>query len=177
MGGVEGALAKLSGLDLKNDGEEFRTLLQSVAGSFAEIRPGTKWGEVKWERVVLNRAGKGVDALRFTTPTDGPRNLVWAFVYPKGMPKGWGIRSTKGRMYGFKEFEAPEAEAFTELPGIGRPAAVVLQRHAAEHLKPGREYLLWFRFKTSEPVEMQVGVDLVRPEEDTGTIAEALGLK
>src|SRR5205823_13236905 len=75
---VNNVLTRAAALDHRHDAVEFRTLLQSIAAGFPEIKVGQTAGQCQWQRITLNRSGRKLDAIRFTTPTDGPRDLVWA---------------------------------------------------------------------------------------------------
>src|SRR5207249_370803 len=104
------------------------------------------------------------------------RDLVWAFVYPEGVRKTWGIRAVSGRVKGLGGFERPDIANYPGVPRLARPAAMVTQTHPASELRPGQQYLIWFEFQTTRPVDMQIAINLVPPEDNKGS-AEALGLK
>jgi hypothetical protein len=126
--------------------EEFVAALQSVGPRFEVIQPSSEPGAGAWRDVPLNTRGKRVDAVRFRVPEGERRDLFWALSFPRSMDR-WYIAPAEGPAgKGFTSFErAQPARLFKDKPPAGY--AGVVQALSAEHLEPGREYLIWFVFK------------------------------
>jgi hypothetical protein len=152
--------AALTAAEAAKEGEAFAGPLQSVAPRFREVVPTTQAGQATWHKVMLNARGKKLDAVRFRVPEGEPRDLVWAFLPPPTLAT-WYILPTTGAMDGFKQFW--RANASTVLGNKAPPGAsrVLLQSLPAKNLKPGGEYLLWFRFKDEKPTPLYLAVGLL----------------
>lgn len=157
--------------------EEFVAALQSVAPRFEAIQPSTEPGAGAWNKVTLNARGKRVDAIRFRVPEGERRDLFWALSFPKSMDR-WYIAPAEGPAgQGFSSFQrAQPARLFKEKPP--QDYVGILQALSAEHLEPGREYLIWFMFKDEKPADVFVAMALLPATDDPSDLAtyKALGL-
>jgi len=121
------------------DGEEFLKEMQAVAGDIREIKPGLEVGKAVTTELPMNPFGVRLDAVKFTVPAGGPRDMIWSFVAPPAM-RNWYILPAKGpRIQGFRRFERVPARGGTR----------IYQFLGAHALKPGHEYVLWFSFAGS----------------------------
>ena len=157
--------AALTAAEAAKEGEAFTGPLQSVAPRFREVVPTTQPGQATWYKVTLNTRGKKLDAVRFRVPEGEPRDLVWAFLPPPTLTT-WYILPTAGSMDGFTQFW--RANASTVLGKKAPPGAsrVLLQSLPAKNLKPGGEYLIWFRFKDETPTPLYLAAGLLPASPD-----------
>ena len=133
-----------------------------------------------WHKLTLNARGKKLDAIRFRVPEGEQRGLVWAFIPPANLG-GWYIIPTAGEMDGFKKFFRPSAQKVLGAKAPEGSKQVLLQSLGAAHLKPGGEYLLWFRFRDEKPAPLYLTIALPAGGEDAdrfdeAKIVKALGL-
>ena len=157
--------AALTAAEAAKEGEAFTGPLQSVAPRFREVVATTQPGQAAWHKVTLNTRGKKLDAVRFRVPEGEPRDLVWAFLPPPTLAS-WYVLPATGAMDGFTQFW--RANASTVLGKKAPPGAnrVLLQALPAKNLKPGGEYLLWFRYKDETPAPLYLAVGLLPASPD-----------
>ena len=140
----------LAAAEKQESGPSFTGPLQSVAPRFREVPVSTEPGKAACHKLTLNTRGKKIDAVRFRVPEGEPRDMVWAFLPTKTLV-GWYILPTAGEMQGFAKFWRPSARGTLGKKAPADVDRVILQSLAAKHLKPGQEYLLWFRFEDDKP--------------------------
>ena len=157
--------------------------LQEAIGPVVEelpaVTPHTGKQPPKWHRLKVNRDGSQFAVVKFQSPLKKDADLEWAFIAP-GMTN-WYIMPLEGTMKGFKNFTRMQN---IRVKGAQLPEnqTMTFQRLTGGELKPGREYLLWFRYKTAKPADLQLCLHL----SETGThknvnkaadIARAIGIK
>jgi hypothetical protein len=145
------------------------SLLDSVrklAGEFPEIPVNTEPGKEKWTRVVLNRSGEKFDCVRFRTPKDKPMDMRWAYVRAVDLPVSWYIGRVDGTpMRGFRSFVMWDAAQIpiARGPGDGGAHTFCMQELPADRLEPDKEYVIWFRAHSFDPVPMSIAINFVLP--------------
>ena len=164
----------------QTQGEAFTKPLQSVAPRFREVPVSAEAGAARWHKVTLNGRGKKLDAVRFRVPAGEARGMVWAFVPPANLG-GWYILPTAGEMQGFKKFFRPSAQKVLGKKAPEGSRQVLLQTLDAANLKPGGEYIVWFRFKDEKPAPVYLAIALPAGGEDVeeydeGAVIKTLGL-
>ena len=172
----------LAAAEAQKQGPAFTGPLQSVAPRFREVPVAAEAGKPRWHKVTLNGRGKKIDAVRFRVPEGEPRGMAWAFLPPANLA-GWYIIPAAGEMdAGFQRFFRPGAQKVLGAKAPKDAKQVLLQSLGASHLKPGGEYLLWFRFKDEKPATVYLTIALPPGTEDADQFDEAkiiktLGLK
>ena len=156
----------------ETQGAKFTEPLQSVAARFREVPVAPEPGKPLWHKVTLNRRGKKIDAVRFRVPEGEKRGMAWAFIPPANVG-GWYIIPTAGEMKGFTKFFRPGAQKVLGAKAPEGAKQVFLQSLGAAHLKPGGEYLLWFRFRDDKPAPLYVTIALPPGKEDADKFDEA----
>ena len=156
----------------EKEGPAFTTPLQSVAPRFREVPTAAEPGKPLWHKLTLNARGKKIDAVRFRVPEGEKRGMAWAFIPPANLT-GWYILPTAGEMTGFKKFFRPDARKVLGAKAPEGAKQVYLQSLGAAHLKPGGEYLLWFRFRDDKPAPLYVTIALPPANVDADKLDEA----
>ena len=156
----------------ETQGAAFTKPLQSVAPRFREVPTSPEPGKPVWHKLTLNARGKKLDAIRFRVPEGDARGMVWAFVPPANLG-GWYIIPTAGEMDGFKKFFRPSAQKVLGAKAPAGSKQVLLQSLGAVHLKPGGEYLLWFRFRDEKPAPLYLTIALPPGAKDADGFDEA----
>jgi hypothetical protein len=156
----------------ETQGAAFTTPLQSVAPLFREVPTSPEPGKPLWHKLTLNARGKKLDAVRFRVPEGDPRGMAWAFIPPANL-SGWYIIPTAGEMKGFKRFFRPSAQKVLGAKAPEGAKQVFLQSLGAAHLKPGAEYLLWFRFRDEKPAPLYLAIALPPAAVDADAMDEA----
>ena len=89
-------------------------------------------------------------------------DLYWFFVMPADGLEKWYIVPVKGAMSGFENFFPLKVSTFQNGDALlpARKSYVVIQRLAADSLKEGEEYLMWFGCsdKAAVPTSMSLAV-------------------
>ena len=80
-------------------------------------------------------------------------------------------------MNGFKKFFRPGAQSILGAKAPQGSKQVILQSLGAADLKPGGEYLLWFRFRDDKPAPLYVTIALPPGAQDAGSFDEARIIK
>src|SRR5687768_12211546 len=166
----------------ETQGAAFTTPLQSVAPRFREVPTSPEPGKPLWHKLTLNARGKKIDAVRFRVPEGEQRGMAWAFLPPANLA-GWYIIPAAGEMkQGFTQFFRPGAQKVLGAKAPRDAKQVLLQSLGAAHLKPGGEYILWFRFKDEKPAPLHLTIALPPGDQDAdefeeADIIKALGLK
>jgi hypothetical protein len=156
----------------QTQGAAFTAPLQSVAPRFREVPTSPEPGKPLWHKLTLNGRGKKLDAVRFRVPEGDARGMAWAFIPPANLA-GWYIIPASGEMNGFKKFFRPSAQKVLGAKAPQGSKQVILQSLGAAELKPGGEYLLWFRFRDEKPAPLYVTIALPPGPEDVGSFDEA----
>lgn len=156
----------------ETQGAAFTTPLQSVAPRFREVPVSPEPGKPQWHKITLNARGKKLDAIRFRVPEGEQRGMAWAFIPPANLG-GWYIIPTAGEMNGFKNFFRPSAQKVLGAKAPEGAKQVLLQSLGAAHLKPGGEYLLWFRFRDDKPAPLYLTIALPPGAENADAFDEA----
>ena len=149
----------LTAAEKEKQGPAFTTPLQSVAPRFREVPVAPEPGKPLWHKVTLNARGKRIDAVRFRVPEGEPRGMAWAFIPPPNLA-GWYIIPAAGEMEGFEKFFRPSAQKVLGAKAPEGAKQVLLQSLGAANLKPGGEYLLWFRFRDDKPAPVYLTIAL-----------------
>jgi hypothetical protein len=111
-------------------------------------------------------------------PEGEPRDMAWAFIPPENLA-GWYILAVAGETEGFKEFWRPGAMSVLGKKAPAGAKQVLLQTLGSSSLKPGGEYILWFRFRDEKPAPLYVAIGLPPAAEtplDQAAVTKALGL-
>ena len=153
-------------------GLAFTKPLQSVAPRFREVPVSPEPGKPLWHKVTLNKRGKKLDAVRFRVPEGEPRGMAWAFIPPANLA-GWYIIPAAGEMEGFKQFFRGDARQIMGAKAPEGAELVLLQSLGAANLKPGGEYLLWFRFRDEKPAPLYLTIALPPVAGDAAAFDEA----
>src|SRR5688572_3939536 len=140
-------------------GERFAEPMRSVAPRFREVPVSTEAGKALWHKVTLNSRGRQLDGIRFRVPEGEARDMAWAFIPPANVGS-WYILPTSGEMEGFKQFFQPGIESVLGKKGPAGAKKVILQSLPAANLKPGGEYILWFRFSDDKPAPLYVAITM-----------------
>ena len=156
----------------ETQGAAFTGPLQSVAPRFREVPVSAEPGKPLWHKVTLNGRGKKIDAVRFRVPEGEARGMAWAFIPPANLG-GWYIIPTAGEMTGFTKFFRPGAQKVLGAKAPEGAKQVLLQSLGAAHLKPGGEYLIWFRFRDEKPAPLYLTIALPPGAEDADKFDEA----
>jgi len=173
----------LAGFASQTRADEAAAFLEVVRGRIAtlpEVPPSAEAGSPKFTVVRLNvvpimTAGERYGAIRVTLPPDKPLSLAWLFsdttnIDEYGMVSREGVRLENE----FTRFIFPAtANADPEQELAGRRASSLprpwdlFQLHVlgvpARLLKPGGEYVVWFRFSDRRPTDMLFAVAFVDP--------------
>ena len=155
----------------ETSGPRFVEPLRSVAPRFREVPVSTQPGAAQWHKVTLNARGRQLDAIRFRVPEGEPRAMAWAFIPPANLG-GWYILPLSGEMEGFKEFWRPSAQRVLGKKAPAGAKQVLLQLLPASSLKPGEEYILWFRLKDANPAPLYVTIALPPADENAEPLSE-----
>ena len=167
----------LAAAEAQKQGPAFTGPLQSVAPRFREVPAAAEPGKPRWHKVTLNSRGKKIDAVRFRVPEGEPRGMAWAFVPPANLA-GWYILPASGEMkQGFRKFFRPGARQVLGAKAPPGAKQVLLQSLGADHLEPGGEYILWFRFKDEKPAPLHLTIALPPAAEDADKFDEAKIIK
>jgi hypothetical protein len=156
----------------QTQGPAFTGPLQSVAARFREVPASPEPGKPLWHKLTLNARGRKIDAVRFRVPEGEPRGMAWAFIPPANLT-GWYIIPVSGEMTGFQKFFRPSAAKVLGAKAPEGAKQVLLQSLSAAHLKPGGEYLLWFRFRDDKPAPLYVTIALPPGATDADNFDEA----
>lgn len=163
----------LAAAEAQKQGPAFTTPLQSVAPRFREVPVAAEPGEPRWHKLTLNARGRKIDAVRFRVPEGEKRGMAWAFLPPANLA-GWYIIPASGEMDGgFKQFFRPGAQKVLGAKAPKDAKQVLLQSLGAAHLKPGGEYILWFRFRDEKPAPLYLTIALPPAAEDADNFDEA----
>ena len=149
----------LAAAAVQTQGAAFTTPLQSVAPRLREVPASPEPGKPLWHKVTLNARGKKLDAVRFRVPEGEKRGMAWAFIPPANLA-GWYIIPTAGEMEGFQKFFRPAAKQVLGAKAPEGAKQVLLQSLGSDHLKPGGEYILWFRFRDDKPAPVYLTIAL-----------------
>ena len=160
----------------ETQGAAFTKPLQSVAPRFREVPVSPQPGKPLWHKLTLNERGKKLDAVRFRVPEGEKRGMAWAFIPPANLA-GWYIIPTAGEMNGFKKFFRPSAQKVLGAKAPEGAKQVLLQSLGAADLKPGAEYLVWFRFRDEKPAPLYLTIALPPAAPDAGAFDEARIIK
>jgi hypothetical protein len=155
-------------------GQKFAGLLQSVAGKFENVATHTENGTATWKSITLNSRGKGLDCIRFRTPKGDARDMAWAYIAKEGAIEGWYIIPVEG--------EALHAfENFFDLSRGTRPGTptVIVQSLSADALKADKEYLMWFKTRGADAVDVTMAINQLPKgavENNPDDLAKAVGV-
>ena len=153
---------------------EFERALQKVAPVFPLLDPGAPGIRPRYTKLTLNRNGAGIDGFRFANTNSRALNLVWCFAWPERSSfQSWFIIPASGTMggKGFETFEplkqagtlfklAPWGNKPSEEAG-GAEFQAALQTLPGGLVQPGKEYIIWFSFRDTRPVDIWVTFRLV----------------
>ncbi|HXF10411.1 MAG TPA: hypothetical protein VN625_06465 [Desulfuromonadaceae bacterium] len=130
--------------------------LQESFSQFKHLDSTNHVGEPEFQNLKLDKAINinGVDyfGFRFTVPErTNHQDFAWAFILPPGPGfAGWYIVPQNGKMDGFENYfhfrRTIYSNAGELLPLSGK--LMVLQRLPGTALEDGKEYLIWFGFKS-----------------------------
>jgi hypothetical protein len=104
--------------------------------------------------------------------------MAWAFIPPANVGS-WYILPTSGEMEGFKQFFQTGIESVLGKKGPAGAKKVILQSLPAANLKPGGEYILWFRFSDDKPAPLYVAITMspaAKTRLNQAAVTKALGL-
>jgi serine/threonine protein kinase len=177
---LRAALSQIRNL-LYSRSPDFYRALREVWDEFPIVPAVASVEDVEWQKVQLNATGARFDAVRFQSPFDEPAEMRWAFGYPTGVVDGWQIVPANGSLRGFTGFRRLNHVA---LPGVDLPEnnTLILQALSGGHIRPGREYLLYFTFPLEQSTEISLVIRLVpasqaEPVDSSLDVAPQLGLQ
>ena len=136
-------------------------ILRSVASRFSSVTVSTEPGNPVWNKLTLNGPGKRIDAIRFRVPDGEPRDLLWAMISNE-LRYEWHICTVDGEpMRGFSRnwYYKPDAILGARTPKGAKD--LMLQTLPASSLRPGAEYLIWFKFRHEKPRPTYVALGLL----------------
>ena len=143
------------------------------------IVPHTGKQKPKWHQLNVNRDASQFSVVRFKSPLKKDADLEWVFNAPT--MTNWYIIPVEKTMKGFRNFKI---ERDVRMQGVEFPenSRLHFQRLTGGEIKPGKEYLLWFRFDADKPVDLKLCVHLseagTNKAVNTSTdIAKSVGLK
>ena len=141
--------------------------LQSAAAQLAPISVSSNLRELQWCDIQLNLPGHGnsahppfsfpgqsaaavtlgVDAVRFTVPSNAPPALVWRVFIPQRvlecglLPVTGQWTDRKERIVYFQQtWQHPDSVQYTSAVHVGRTIE-------SPAIQPGREFIIWFAFE------------------------------
>jgi len=145
--------------------------LQAAFLQFKELMPANGSGKQDFQKLKLENpvkiAGADYYGFRFTVPQrTSHEDLVWAFMQPNAPFTGWyilpqtgdtvdGVQAQAGAGRGFVGFEDylyyPRKD-YPELHNLSPTAGkfLVLQHLSGDSLEDGKEYIIWFSFKSEK---------------------------
>lgn len=161
-----------------NAGNDFAETLQSVAHLLPEVSVGTTHGECSLASLEANHNREGLAAVRFRTPADEPRDMVWCFYLRKSALDCWYIMPAnqpempRGGFRNYSVFEDPFEH--------GGESWKVFQFLAADKLERDKEYILWWKFhdRTDYPLRIRLAINCLpqgRVENSKEEKCKALG--
>lgn len=169
------ALERAASMDLEIQRGLFDKTLRDLRPSYPKVSVGTTMGTCKWQKLVLNRAGKKLDAIRFTVPPGEPREMTWAFISPPRGVTAWFVLPVEGQMDMPEHFDFASGQA-DQWKGVeAPPRSTIMMQSWPARLDGGKEYIIWFKFLRDQPVEMEVAINNLHDSGDAG-VQEALGL-
>lgn len=166
--------------------QEIGKALASVQLGLVDIPIYREHKTPPWNKVRLNRAGAGLDAIRFTNAYGFKGDLIWAFVLPAETRLNWCITSSTGMPQGDAGFKQYYRKNNLILAGLDLPPRniVVFQQLEDGQVGGGREYFLCFLFQDQEPKDVYVKLGLLNPQRGESPhmvsahpVAEKLGIE
>jgi hypothetical protein len=175
-------LSPVASDEAKRVAVEFHDLLRKHAKRFPLLAPGR--GPDNFTLVRLNGYGAELDAVRVRNRSDEPMNFVWSYVVPRGHSMAnFYIISQKPQenFRGFTTFRRVP-DSFKDAPWLGSNTSHIatIQSLTNLSLRPHEEYIIWFAFKSSQPVSTYIAHNFVpedTPLESTPDMMDALGLR
>jgi WD40 repeat protein len=159
--------------------QALRQAIGPVVAQLPDVTPHTGKQPAKWHRLTVNRDGSRFAVVKFQSPLKKDADMEWAFITPH--MTNWYILPLEGTMKGFKNFSRVQN---IRVKGAQLPEkqTMTFQRLTGGELKPGREYLLWFRYNTTERVDLQLCLHLSeagthKDVNNATDIARAMGIK
>ncbi len=151
--------------------DEFRDLLQSVAGSVYRAPVGHTYGKAKFVTIEVNTRRERLAAVKFKVPKGGPQDMIWTFEITGAQLSSWYMLPVRGDYQrAFRNFRTLDS---------GPPSIKILQLLRADRLKPGEDYILWFLFKDSNPTKITLAINCFPAgelEDHTYDMSYALGM-
>lgn len=161
------------------DSPEFQHALQTALPSLQMVRSYQNAHDLAWQKLTLNVDGTGFGAVRFRSPFEQPADLRLAFAVAGEAPAAQ-VLPAQGAL---KSERGLARERNLELEDVPLPmgSTVTFQNLNSGAIQPGQDYLVWFRFPHTQPVELHLALQLVPagspPIRQTSYgIAEALGI-
>jgi len=164
-------------------GAEFVKAVQAARQAFDRIEVGAEPGKSHWHALRLNARGADFDGLRFTTPADGPRQVVLAFVCKRRSGwQTWRFVPATGMSHEPQYYSRIHYLYDVAFQDVDAPAQNHLELAASVWLlDPAREYILWFDFSGGQPEDFWLAMNLVPPGTVRGArpadMSHALGLR
>lgn len=159
----ESALRRLHYLESvrQTDKPDFQAALKLVAADFTKVEPFVSSEPTPWREVTLNQSGTGFDGIRFTSSLAADADLSWC-INLSAQPKEWSIVRLGESIPTFQA----EHEAYNLVVPELRVAdknVFTFQSLSGGHIRPGKEYVIWFAFNTREPVVLRFALHLGAP--------------
>lgn len=137
--------------------DELQKLIVKYRDSFPEITTAVG-GKASYTKVTLNSRGSEFDAFRFQIPSVGRTyQLFWSIVMPGRFKTqniaGFNILAANGDQVIFTN---PAVKYDIKVPGVTLPEENQWNQYRiyGPKLKAGQEYLIWFDFKSGEPLPL-----------------------
>ncbi len=157
--------------------QEFKALVSQYRASFAEI-PAMVGGKARYAKVTMNARGGGFDAFRFRVPSAGRTyQLFWSFAV-----SGESFEDQPFRALGIVEvngedmmFTYPSDKMNVTIPGLDLPQPNLWTHYRlyGRKLQAGKEYVVWFDFKSDHrwPIFVRVRIEPLETAEPPHTPA------
>jgi hypothetical protein len=160
---------------------KFARALQEAAGAFPIVEPPLKSATNHFAKFTFNERGIGLDGFRFKNNSTEARNFGWVFAYDSPTGISWFIVPTEGESAGFTEYWE-QSGPYAEEPwkSATNKFEVIVQSLTGGKILPGKEYIIWLKFKDDKPKDIYIAFDLFPPEVPLNyhvQVEHALGLK
>lgn len=148
------------------EGAEFSGSLVRAKAIIPEIPVAVGDQPAKWNKIKLNQAGNGFDAIRFTSPLDKTADLIWALVMSEDLGmRSWYITPARGHINGFKGFNLTDELDLDEI-GFTTQTKVLFQDLCGGEILPKSEYFIWISFVHQLPREVYIKLKLIPARRD-----------
>jgi hypothetical protein len=145
---------------------KFRKAMQEAAPAFELVEPLPPSASSRFIKFTFNQRGLGLDGFRFKNSSTESKNLGWVFAYARPSTLfEWYIEPVEGEMQGFRNFWRTSGD-YADAPWKLSTNTVyaIAQSLPGAGLLPGKNYVIWFRFRGDKPEDVYVKFDLFPAE-------------